>query len=177
MRFQNCMNFKICLLNLRAIQGHTGGNLKAPEVMGHVALFHTQGKNSCFIDYALMMSLQSSNQDLSLEDETAKEDRPSSSFTPLKPFGDNPDKEEPSDDPSKPRKVYFYSKWKILRDAVCWINLAEHKTKDYCVRRLYLQSDFQKSEGTLFERFSTPRPAPKSLNFKSTSDPKELHKM
>ena len=44
------------------------------------SLFHTNGKNSCFIVDNFMMSLQSSNQDLALEDEKAKKkDGPSSS--------------------------------------------------------------------------------------------------
>ena len=78
MRFQHCMNSnKFLIVDIRAIQGHTGGNLIAPELMGHVA---TNGKNSCFIEDVRLMSLQSSNQDSSLEDEKAKkEDRPYSS--------------------------------------------------------------------------------------------------
>ena len=38
MRFQHCMNSKKSLLYIRAIQGNTGGNLIAPELMGHVAI-------------------------------------------------------------------------------------------------------------------------------------------
>ena len=38
MRFQYCMNSKKSLLYIRAIQGHTGGNFMAPELMGHVAV-------------------------------------------------------------------------------------------------------------------------------------------
>ena len=38
MRFQYCMNSKKSLLYIRAIQGHTGGNSIAPELMGHVAV-------------------------------------------------------------------------------------------------------------------------------------------
>ena len=38
MRFQYCMNSKKIFLYVRAIQGHTGGNLTAPEWMGHVAI-------------------------------------------------------------------------------------------------------------------------------------------
>ena len=37
MRFQYCMNSNKSLLYIRAIQGHTGGNLIAPELMGHGA--------------------------------------------------------------------------------------------------------------------------------------------
>ena len=38
MRFQWCMNSQNSLMNIRAIQGHTGGNLIASELMGHVAI-------------------------------------------------------------------------------------------------------------------------------------------
>ena len=58
------------------------------------------------------MCNQSSDQDSSLEDEKAQEGRQNIFFTPLNPFGDNPDDEEPSEDLSKPRKVYKNSKWK-----------------------------------------------------------------
>ena len=40
MRFQYCMNSSDFLLYIRAIQGHIGGNLIAPELMGHVAIPH-----------------------------------------------------------------------------------------------------------------------------------------
>ena len=50
------------------------------------------------------MSLQSSTQDSSLEDEIEK-GRETIFFTPLNLFGDNPDEEKPSDDLSKPREV------------------------------------------------------------------------
>ena len=37
-RFQYCENSKSVLLYFRAFQGHTGGNMTAPELMGHVAI-------------------------------------------------------------------------------------------------------------------------------------------
>ena len=61
----------------RAIQGHTGGNLMAPELMGHVAVPY---KCSYFIEAVHLMPRQSSLQDSSLEVEKAKEEyRPFSS--------------------------------------------------------------------------------------------------
>ena len=33
-------------------------------------------------------------------------------FTPLNPFGDNPEEEEPCDDLLKPRKLHYHSEWK-----------------------------------------------------------------
>ena len=38
MRFQCCMNSQNSLFKIRAIQGHTGGNMTAPELMGHLAI-------------------------------------------------------------------------------------------------------------------------------------------
>ena len=61
------------------------------------------------------MSLQTSDQDSSLEDEKAKKD----------PLGDNLDEEHPCDDFSKPRTVHYYSEWEsTVRTPVFWINLA-----------------------------------------------------
>ena len=40
MRFQYCMNTQNSLMFVRAIQGHTGGNLIAPESVGHVAILY-----------------------------------------------------------------------------------------------------------------------------------------
>ena len=37
-RFQYCKNSKDVLLYIRAIQGHTYGNVIAPELLGHVAI-------------------------------------------------------------------------------------------------------------------------------------------
>ena len=37
-RFEYCENSKKSLMYIRAIQGHTGGNMIAPELMGHVAI-------------------------------------------------------------------------------------------------------------------------------------------
>ena len=44
------------------------------------------------------------------EGRESKEGRQTIFFTPLNPFGDNPDAEKPSDDLSMPRKVHYYSK-------------------------------------------------------------------
>ena len=98
---------------------------------------HTNGKNSCFIEDVLLMSLQSSNQESSLEDEKAKEDRPSSPHF----------------------SVHHYSEWQNCQDAVYWINLAQAQDKglrfcptrshavkciQLCAGILHLQSDFSK---------------------------------
>ena len=82
-------------------------------------------------------------------------------MTPLDPFGDNPDEEEPGDDLSKPRKVHYHSKWKNTQDAVNWVNLARAQDKGLrfwqtrspcrkCTQlstgRLHVQSDFSNRE-------------------------------
>ena len=128
MRFQYCMTSVNFLLYIRAIQGHTGGNLIAPELMGHVAipykwkeiLFH----RGCSFDVASVLK-----SGLIAGGKESKEGRQTIFFTPLNPFGDNPDEEEPCDDLSKPRKVHCYSTWKNTQDAVHWINLARAQDK------------------------------------------------
>ena len=94
-----------------------------------MSLFHSNGKNSCFTEDALMMSLQSLGQDSSLEEKrTKRDDKPSSSHLSTR-SGDNPDEEEPSDDLLKQRKVHSHSKWKPRHDADYWINLARAQEK------------------------------------------------
>ena len=113
---------------VRAIQGHTGATLTAPELMGHAAipykwkefLFHRGC--SCNVTSILTSGLIAGGRE-------SKEGRQTVFFTPLNPFGYNPDKAGPSDDLSKPRKVHHYSKWKTRQDAVCWINLARAQDK------------------------------------------------
>ena len=46
-RFQYCKKFCDDLLFIRAIQGHTGGKMMAPELMGHVA-FHVNCQEFIF---------------------------------------------------------------------------------------------------------------------------------
>ena len=101
-RFQYCQNSRNILLYIRAIQGHTGGNLIAPELMGHVAipykwkefLFH----RGCSFDVTLIL-----RSGLIAARRQSNEGRQTIFFTPLNPFGDDPDEEEPSDDLPKPR--------------------------------------------------------------------------
>ena len=47
-RLQYCKNSRDVSLHIRAIQGDTGGNVVAPELVGHVAI-PSNGKTSCFI--------------------------------------------------------------------------------------------------------------------------------
>ena len=160
--FQRCLIVHSC----SAVQGHTGGNLIALD---------TNGKNSCFIDDALMMYNQSSDQDSSLEDEKAKKEYgPSSSHSSIHSGT---------------------SRWKIWR----WLLQVEKSTQPQQVenssgRRLLDQLSpntrqrttvlanqiprrncfyssvpadciykviSRNEKRTFFERLSTPRPAPK----------------
>ena len=136
------------------------------------SIFHTNGKNSCFIEDVHSMSFQSSNHDSRLESEGGRQ----TIFTPLNLFGDNPDEEEPSDDLSNPGKAHDYSKCKNTQDAVCWVNLARAQDKGLrfwqtksnaaivynSVRADCIHSVIsQKGECTLFERLSMHRPTPK----------------
>ena len=72
----------------------------------------------------------------------SKEERQTIFFTPLNPFGDNPEEEEPSDDLSKLRKVHHHSKWTHTQDAVYGVTSA--RAQDKGLRILHLQSDFSK---------------------------------
>ena len=122
------MNFKNSLLYIRAIQGHTGGNLIAPELMGHVAvpyfwkefLFHQDVRFN--VTSILKPGLIAGGRE-------SKEGRQTIFFALPNPFGDNPDEQEPGDDLSKPRKVQYHSKWKNTQDAVKWVNLARAQDK------------------------------------------------
>ena len=90
-----------------------------------MSLFHQMERLPVSSDDALVMTLESSSQESSLEDENArKEDRPFSSHL----FGDNPDEEEPSEDFSMPRKVHYHSKWKSREDAHYWIPSTKQRT-------------------------------------------------
>ena len=97
-------NSSISYCIFRVIQGHNGWNMKAPELMGHVAtpfewkefLFH----RGCSFNVTSILKTR-----LIAGGRESKQGRQAIFFTPLNPFGDNPDEEQPSDDHlSKPRK-------------------------------------------------------------------------
>ena len=109
---------KNSLLYFRAIQKHTGGNLAAPELMGHVAIpnkwkeFLFQRGCSNNVTSILTPGPIAGGRE-------SKEGRQTSFFTPLNPFGDT----------SKPRKVHYHSNWKTSQDAVYRVNLARAQDK------------------------------------------------
>ena len=123
LRFQCCMNSKNSLCIFVSFQGPTGGNLIAPELMGQVAipykwkefLFH---RGFSFNVTSILTS------GLIAGGRKNKEGRQTIFFTPLNPFGYDPDEEEPGEELSKPRKVHNHSAWKKTQDAVNWVSLA-----------------------------------------------------
>ena len=127
-RLQHCKNSRHVLLYIRAIQGHNGGNLIVPELMGHVAIPNTWKEfllhRGCSRDVTSILK-----SGLIAVRRASKEGRQTIFFTPLNPPGHNPDEEEPGDDLSKPRQIHYYSKWEPRQDAVFWINLARAQDK------------------------------------------------
>ena len=105
-------------LQIRAIQGHTGGKLIKPELLGHVAvpynwkefIFH---KGSSFECTSILKS------GLVAEGRTSKDGRQTVFFaTLILMFENNAEEEWPSDDFTKTRKEHYRSKWKDSQNAV-----------------------------------------------------------
>ena len=122
-----------------------------------------------------MMCNQSSDQDSSLEDEESKEVRQTIFFTPLNPLGDQMKKYLAITSRSREK----YTIGATRQDAVYWNNLARTQDKGLqfwqtrshaiivyssvpasCIHEVISQ----KGQRTLFERLSTPRPAPKIVH-------------
>ena len=104
------------------------GNLTALELMGHVAI-PCKWKESLFHRGCSFNVTSILTSGLIAGGRESKEGRQTIFFTPLNPFGDNPDEEGPSEDLSKPRKVHYHSEWMSRQDAVYWINLARAQDK------------------------------------------------
>ena len=139
---------------IRAIQGHTGGNLMALVLMGHVAipykwkefLFHRGGS------YDVTSILKSG---LIAGGRESKEGGQTIFFTLLNPSGYNPHEEGPCDDPSKPRKVQYQSKWQNSQDAVYCVNLAraheEAPSDDLSIpRKVHYHSTRKRAEDAVY---------------------------
>ena len=124
-RFQCFKSSRDFLLYIRAIQGHTGGNVIAPELMGYVAIPY-KWKQFLFSSRILLWC-HFNPQIRTHRWRTRKQGR-RPSFQTLNPFGDNPDEEEPCDDLSKPRQVHC-RKRKSRQDTVHWINLSRAQEK------------------------------------------------
>ena len=129
-RFQYCKNSKNVLLYIRAIQGHTGGKVVAPEFVRSRRLFHTIGKNACFTKDVLIVALHFSSQDSLLEEGRADmENNQSSSHLSIRCLRTIQKKNNQETTSRKPRKEHYRSKWKHSQDAVYWVNLARAQDK------------------------------------------------
>ena len=99
------------------------GNMIAPALMGHVAIPYNW-KEFVFHRGCSFNINSSFETGLIVGGGESKEERQTIIFTPLNPFGDNPDEEAPGVDLSVPRKVYYHTNWKHTEDAVHWIKLS-----------------------------------------------------
>ena len=132
MRFWYCMNFKNSLLYIRAIQGHTGGNLIALELMGHVAV---PSKWKEFLCYRGCSSCVTSifKSGLIAVGRESKEGRQTLFFTLLNPFWDSPFGGDLTEKSTLSQQV------KNTQNAVYWVNFA--RTQDKGVRFWQTRSD------------------------------------
>ena len=171
-RFQYCQNSCGTLLYIRAIQGHIGGDLIEPELMGHVAkrfkwkqfLFH---RGCSFNPKSILEEGHIAGR------EEIREGRQTVFFTPLDPYAIE---ETIQGDMSKPRKVHCKTEWTHTQNAVCWIHLARAQekgipywqTKSHAIiAHKTVPPDCietgisQNCETTSYQRLYTPRPAPR----------------
>ena len=96
-------------------------------------------------------------------------------FTPLNPFGNDPDEEKPHGDHTVPQKVHYQTYWKHDQDAENWIKLSRAQdqglqfwqTKSFAlVTNATVPGDCifqvmsQNGDRVFFGRLATPRPAP-----------------
>ena len=91
-------------LYIRAIQGHSGGKLIALVSSRWKGFFYHRG---CSFDARSILQAG-----LIAGGRESNEERQTVFFTPLNPFGDEPDEEGVNNDLSRPRKVHHNSKWK-----------------------------------------------------------------
>ena len=129
--FQHCKNSRDVFLYIRAIQGHTGGNVIAPELMGHVTipykwkdfLFH----RGCSYDATSILK-----SGLVAAGRERKTDRPSSSHLSTRSVTIQVKKNQARTS-RRPRKVHNHSRWKSRQDAANRINSFSPSTrqKDY----------------------------------------------
>ena len=154
-RFQYCQSSCNTLLKIRAIQGHAGGDLIEPELMGHVAL------SLSWKQFLLHRGCWQGSLQVKRKAERGERLYSSLHWTPgevrLK----------------KNSKVTCRNR---EEDAVYWIHLAKTQEKGFtfwqteshaivayetvpldCIERV----PCQKGETTFFQRLSTPRPAPR----------------
>ena len=145
---------QIPCVTFRAIQGHSGGIPIMPELMGYTSIPYNWKEHMFSQKLWSVQSILGSG--LIPGGKESDKARQAVFFTPLNPFGANPDEEEPHDDYAVHQKVHYHSHWKRNQDAVYWIKFS--KAQDFsiailankvicdhhpqsCARRLHLQSN------------------------------------
>ena len=124
-RFQYCKNSHDVPFYTRAIQGHTGGSVIAPELVGHLA--HSDGRNSCITEDVLNVT-----SILQAEDSSQafwRERRETVFFHETLPVRKQ---KNFNNDLSRSRRVIHDSEWKPHQDTVCWSHLARSTSKRDC---------------------------------------------
>ena len=154
------------LASSRAIQGHPGGVPIDPELMGCIRIPYNSKKFIFHKGLFLFSSQSILENGLLPGGHGCDKGRQIVFFTPLNFFF-----EESRDDYIVPQKVHYHSHWKRSQDAVHWIKLSRAQdqglqvwqTKSHaiigadCICKVISQN----GDRILFERLSTPRPAPK----------------
>ena len=111
---------------MRAIQGHSGGTKVVPVFLDNVEIPCTWSE--CFYHGCSRHTHSILQSGLIAGGKDAKEGRQTVFFTASDPMSDEPEKEYQN--LSKPRKVLYKSLWKMIQDAVHWMNLERVKFKD-----------------------------------------------
>ena len=120
-RFQYCKNSCDDLLYIRAIECHTGGEVIASELMGHVAI-PIEWKEFLFQrGYSFNTNPRCGTHRCEKE---SKEGRQTVFFTPWDPWRDETE-EEFDDDLLKSRTIHYQSKWKYSQNVVYWIHVTK----------------------------------------------------
>ena len=118
------MDHKNSLAYLRAFHGHSGGISILPELMGYTSIPYNW--EEYIFHRGCSWSVQSIlGSGLIPSGKESDKARQAVFFTPLNPFGENPDEEELHDDYAVLQKVCYHSHWKRNQDAVYWIRLSK----------------------------------------------------
>ena len=116
-RVEYCVDHKNSLCYFRAIQGHSGSIPIMPELMGHTSIPYN------WKEYIFHRGCSSSVQSilgsgLILGGKESDKARQAVFVTPLNPFGENADEEEPYDDYTVPQKVHHHRSGCRLLDKI-----------------------------------------------------------
>ena len=170
------MDNKKSLYYLRAIQGHSGGKPKKPEMMEYTLILYK------WMEYIFHKGISWNSQSIlgsglipgGKENDKARQ---AVFCTPLDPFGSDPNEEKPDDDYIVSQRVHYQTCWKHNQVAVSWIKLFRAQDQGLpfwhiksfaiiiyatvpgdCIYRVISQSGDRVPHETL----ATPRPAPKA---------------